>query len=65
MEKTEKNHVLENVIVVLLPLAVFAIWVLTCWDLNYQVHDDRYMMEFVSGKFLGHSDAHLVYIKYC
>ena len=64
MEKTEKNHVLENVIVVLLPLAVFAIWVLTCWDLNYQVHDDRYMMEFVSGKFLGHSDAHLVYIKY-
>lgn len=60
----KQKEILENGIIVFLPLALFAIWVLTCWDLNYQVHDDRYMMEFVSGKFLGHGDAHLVYTKY-
>ncbi len=64
MEKSEKKCLLENGILVIFPLVLFAVWVLTCWDLNYQVHDDRYMMEFVSGKFLGHPDAHLVYIKY-
>lgn len=60
----KQNERRNNCIIVFLPLVLFVIWVLTCWDLNYQVHDDRYMMEFVSGKFLGHGDAHLVYIKY-
>lgn len=60
----KKTMYLENMIIVGVPLLLFIIWILTCWDLNYQVHDDRYMMEFVSGKFLGHGDAHLVYMKY-
>ena len=53
-----------NILVVLVPLLLFMIWVFTKWYITYQVHDDRYMMEFLSGKFLGYSDAHLVYIKY-
>ena len=64
MRKIVNTKYLENFIIVGFPLLIFIIWILTCWDLNYQVHDDRYMMEFVSGKFLGHGDAHLVYIKY-
>lgn len=64
MKKTSHAKYLENMIIVGVPLLLFIIWTLTCWDLNYQVHDDRYMMEFVSGKFLGHGDAHLVYMKY-
>lgn len=53
-----------NLGLVLVPLLLFATWIFTSWTLHYQVHDDRYMMEFVSGKFLGHGDAHLVYINY-
>ena len=53
-----------NILVVLVPLLLFMIWVFTKWYITYQVHDDRYMMECLSGKFLGYSDAHLVYIKY-
>ena len=46
------------------PLIIFTIWILKCWVLTYQLHDDRYMMEFLAGKYLHRSDAHLIYIKY-
>lgn len=62
MENKKKCWI--NILVVFVPLLVFMIWIFTKWYITYQVHDDRYMMEFLSGKFLGYSDAHLVYIKY-
>lgn len=63
MKQKVKNIGLD-ILIVLAPVIVFTIWILTKWSINYQVHDDRYMMEFLSGKFLGYSDAHVVYIKY-
>lgn len=62
MEKEKKGWI--NSVIVLVPLLLFMTWIFTKWSINYQVHDDRYMMEFLSGKFLGYSEAHLVYIKY-
>ncbi|MBQ5560811.1 MAG: hypothetical protein IIT46_13715 [Lachnospiraceae bacterium] len=60
----KKQNYLFNSILVFVPLIAFVIWIIKCWSINYQVHDDRYMMEFLSGKFNGENDAHLVYIKY-
>ena len=62
--KIVKKDGFTNIGIVGIPLVIFFMWIITCWKLTYQVHDDRYMMEFVSGKFLGYSDAHLIYIKY-
>lgn len=63
-DKEKRLGVCKDIAIVGLPLAIFLFWILTTWKINYQVHDDRYMMEFLSGKFLASSDAHLVYIKY-
>lgn len=63
-DKEKRLGVCKDIAIVGLPLAIFLFWILTAWKINYQIHDDRYMMEFLSGKFLASSDAHLVYIKY-
>lgn len=63
-DKAKRLDCFKDIAIVGLPLVIFLFWILTGWKINYQVHDDRYMMEFLSGKFLDSSDAHLVYIKY-
>lgn len=64
MEQSKKNHLWKDIGIVTVPFLIFFLWLANCWHIVYQIHDDRYMMEFLSGKFLGYSDAHLIYIKY-
>lgn len=64
MQEQKRKELLKDLLIVGVPIVVFMFWILTKWSITYQVHDDRFMMEFLSGKFLGHSDAHLIYIKY-
>lgn len=64
MKREKKKELLYDSCLVFLPLAILTIWILKCWVITYQLHDDRYMMEFLAGKYLNHSDAHLIYIKY-
>ena len=64
IDKEKRSEWLFDGCLVFVPLIIFTIWILKCWVLTYQIHDDRYMMEFLSGKYLHRSDAHLIYIKY-
>lgn len=64
MKSEKKKELIFDSCLVFLPLAILTIWILKCWVITYQLHDDRYMMEFLSGKYLNRSDAHLIYIKY-
>lgn len=64
MQEKKRKELLKDLLIVGVPIVAFAFWILTKWSITYQVHDDRFMMEFLSGKFLRHSDAHLIYIKY-
>ena len=64
MQELKRKELLKDLLIVGIPIVVFMFWILIKWSITYQVHDDRFMMEFLSGKFLGHSDVHLIYIKY-
>ena len=59
--KKEKNL---NVFLVLGSIAVFAFFVFTKWTILYETPDDQYIMSILSGKLLGHVEAHVVYVKY-
>lgn len=64
MKNAKAKNLLLDMVIMIVPLMIFIFWIVYGWKVTYQVHDDRYMMEFLSGKFLGRFDAHLVYIKY-
>lgn len=59
--KKEKNL---NVFLVLGSIAVFAFFLFTKWTILYETPDDQYIMSILSGKLLGHVEAHVVYVKY-
>lgn len=53
-----------NLILVLGSIVVFAFLVFTKWTILYETPDDQYIMSILSGKLLGHVEAHVVYVKY-
>lgn len=59
--KKEKNL---NIILVLGSIVVFTFLVFTKWTILYETPDDQYIMSILSGKLLGHVEAHVVYVKY-
>ncbi len=58
-----KDNILDFLLAFIPMLLLFS-WILFFWKITYSLHDDNYMISFASGKYLGHPDAHLIYIKY-
>lgn len=64
MNKLSKNSKWINLLLVLATFSTMFCFVMFRWTILYETPDDQYIMSILSGRLLGHPDAHVVYIKY-